>query len=102
LIENKVLGPFNLVNKGSVCNREIADMLNIKAEWFTANVAPVQFVQDNESKSARGVLRGLHFQTGAFAQAKLVRVLQGEVLDVAVDLRQNSPTFGQHFSILLS
>ena len=60
------------------------------------------FVQDNQSRSARGVLRGLHFQTGDFAQAKLVRVLQGEVLDVAVDLRQNSPTFGQHFSILLS
>ena len=77
-------------------------MESFKAQWFTANVAPVHFVQDNESKSSRGVLRGLHFQTGAFAQAKLVRVLQGEVLDVAVDLRQNSPTFGQHFSILLS
>lgn len=77
-------------------------MESFKAEWFDANVAPVRFVQDNESKSSRGVLRGLHFQTGDFAQAKLVRVLQGEVLDVAVDLRQNSPTFGQHFSILLS
>jgi dTDP-4-dehydrorhamnose 3,5-epimerase len=70
--------------------------------WFETHVAPTQFIQDNESKSSRGVLRGLHFQTGDFAQAKLVRVLQGEVLDVAVDLRQNSPTFGQHFSILLS
>jgi dTDP-4-dehydrorhamnose 3,5-epimerase len=77
-------------------------MESFKAEWFTANVAPVHFVQDNESQSSRGVLRGLHFQTGEFAQAKLVRVLQGEVLDVAVDLRQNSPTFGQHFSIHLS
>lgn len=77
-------------------------MESFKAEWFAANVAPVQFVQDNESKSSRGVLRGLHFQTGDFAQAKLVRVLQGEVLDVAVDLRLNSPTFGQHFSIVLS
>ncbi|MEY4992478.1 MAG: hypothetical protein RI948_1360 [Bacteroidota bacterium] len=77
-------------------------MESFKAEWFAANVAQVQFVQDNESKSSRGVLRGLHFQTGDFAQAKLVRVLQGEVLDVALDLRQDSPTFGQHFSIHLS
>jgi dTDP-4-dehydrorhamnose 3,5-epimerase len=60
------------------------------------------FVQDNQSRSGRGVLRGLHFQTGEFAQAKLVRVLRGEVLDVAVDVRSSSPTFGQHFSIVLS
>lgn len=62
----------------------------------------VNFVQDNESFSCKGVLRGLHFQKGAYAQAKLVRVLQGSVLDVAVDLRSDSPTFGQHFSIELS
>lgn len=62
----------------------------------------VHFVQDNQSYSSKGVLRGLHYQTGAHAQAKLVRVLQGEVLDVAVDIRPNSPTFGQHFSIVLS
>lgn len=60
------------------------------------------FVQDNQSRSGRGVLRGLHFQTGENAQAKLVRVLQGEVLDVAVDLRTSSPSFGQSFSIFLS
>jgi dTDP-4-dehydrorhamnose 3,5-epimerase len=77
-------------------------MESFKTDWFAANIAPAHFVQDNESKSSRGVLRGLHFQTGEFAQAKLVRVLQGEVLDVAVDLRQNSPTFGQHFSVHLS
>jgi dTDP-4-dehydrorhamnose 3,5-epimerase len=53
------------------------------------------FVQDNQSHSVKGVLRGLHFQKGEFAQAKLVRVLKGEVLDVAVDLRKSSPTFGQ-------
>jgi dTDP-4-dehydrorhamnose 3,5-epimerase len=70
--------------------------------WFETHVAPTQFIQDNESKSARGVLRGLHFQEGDFAQAKLVRVLQGEVLDVAVDLRPDSPTFGQHLSIVLN
>jgi len=62
----------------------------------------VQFVQDNQSFSSKGVLRGLHYQTEAHAQAKLVRVLQGEVLDVAVDLRPDSNTFGEHVSVLLS
>ncbi|MEC4048185.1 dTDP-4-dehydrorhamnose 3,5-epimerase [Flavobacterium sp. SUN046] len=62
----------------------------------------VHFVQDNQSYSSKGVLRGMHYQTGDHAQAKLVRVLQGEVLDVAVDLRPNSPTYGQYESILLS
>jgi len=62
----------------------------------------VNFVQDNQSCSTKGVLRGLHFQLGEFAQAKLVRVLQGSVLDVAVDLRKNSSTFGQHFALELS
>ncbi len=62
----------------------------------------VNFVQDNQSTSIRGVLRGLHFQKGDAAQAKLVRVLQGAVLDVAVDLRRDSPTFGKYYSIELS
>ena len=62
----------------------------------------VNFVQDNQSCSAKGVLRGLHFQHLEFAQAKLVRVLQGSVLDVAVDIRKNSSTFGQHFALELS
>lgn len=62
----------------------------------------VHFVQDNQSFSSKGVLRGLHYQTGEHAQAKLVRVLQGEVLDVAVDLRPNSPTYGQYESVLLT
>lgn len=62
----------------------------------------VHFVQDNQSFSSKGVLRGLHYQTGEHAQAKLVRVLQGEVLDVAVDIRPNSPTFGQSEIVLLS
>ncbi|WP_333877872.1 dTDP-4-dehydrorhamnose 3,5-epimerase [Flavobacterium sp.] len=62
----------------------------------------VHFVQDNQSFSSKGVLRGLHYQTGEHAQAKLVRVLVGEVLDVAVDLRPESPTFGQHVSVVLS
>lgn len=62
----------------------------------------VVFVQDNESKSAKGVLRGLHFQAPPFAQGKLVRVIQGSVLDVALDIRKNSPTYGQHVSFVLS
>ena len=62
----------------------------------------VHFVQDNQSFSTKGVLRGLHYQTGEHAQAKLVRVLQGEVLDVAVDIRPGSPTFGQYEAVLLS
>lgn len=62
----------------------------------------VDFVQDNQSYSTRGVLRGLHFQKGEHAQAKLVRVLQGRVLDVAVDLREGSPTYGQYVSIELT
>jgi dTDP-4-dehydrorhamnose 3,5-epimerase len=62
----------------------------------------VHFVQDNQSKSTKGVLRGLHFQLGAYAQAKLVRVLEGKVLDVAVDIRPNSKTFGEHVTVELS
>ena len=62
----------------------------------------VHFVQDNQSFSSKGVLRGLHYQTGEHAQAKLVRVLEGEVLDVAVDIRPNSKTFGQYEAVLLS
>ena len=62
----------------------------------------IHFVQDNQSISQRGALRGLHFQKGEYAQAKLVSVLKGSVLDVVVDLRKNSSTFGQHFSCILS
>ena len=69
---------------------------------FIEKVAPVKFVQDNESKSCYGVVRGLHFQKPPYTQAKLVRVVKGRVLDVAVDLRTDSPTFGKYFSIELS
>ena len=62
----------------------------------------INFVQDNQSHSSKGVLRGLHYQTGGHAQAKLVRVLHGEVLDVVVDIRPESETYGQHVSVLLS
>lgn len=72
-----------------------------KTEFETKTGIVTNFVQDNQSQSSKGVLRGLHFQTGAFSQAKLVRVIKGKVLDVCVDLRSESTTFGKHFSILL-
>lgn len=69
---------------------------------FEEKVAKTTFVQDNESKSRYGVLRGLHFQKEPYAQSKLVRVVKGRVLDVAVDIREGSPTFGKHVSVDLS
>jgi len=69
---------------------------------FTEKVGPVRFVQDNESMSTHGVVRGLHFQLPPFTQTKLVRCVRGSVLDVAVDLRRNSPTFGQHVAVELT
>lgn len=68
---------------------------------FDALLRPVRFVQDNESRSSYGVVRGLHFQKGAFSQSKLVRVVEGVVLDVAVDIRRGSPTFGRHVAVEL-
>lgn len=69
---------------------------------FDEAVRPVKFVQDNESKSSYGVLRGLHFQKGEHVQSKLVRVVKGAVLDVAVDIRKGSPTFGKYVAVELS
>ena len=73
-----------------------------KQEEFDANIYPVKFVQDNESMSSYGVLRGLHYQKGEYSQAKLVRVIKGRVLDVAVDMRRSSPTFGKYVMAELS
>ena len=73
-----------------------------KQEEFNEHVGEVNFIQDNESKSSFGVLRGLHYQKGELSQAKLVRVIKGKVLDVAVDIRKSSPTFGQHVMVELS
>ena len=69
---------------------------------FDELVRPINFVQDNESKSKYGVLRGLHFQKGQHAQSKLVRVVKGRVLDVAVDIRKGSPTFGKYVAVELT
>ncbi len=73
-----------------------------KKTEFEQHIGPIEFVQDNESKSSFGVLRGMHAQKGDTAQSKLVRVLQGTVLDVVVDARKSSPTFGQHVAVELS
>ena len=71
-------------------------------EKFEENIYPIKFVQDNESESSRGVLRGLHFQKPPFEQAKLVRCIEGRVLDVAVDVRKESTTYGKHLAVELS
>ena len=73
-----------------------------KQAEFDEHVGRTVFIQDNESKSSYGVLRGLHYQKGDASQAKLVRVIKGKVLDVAVDIRKSSPTFGQHVMVELS
>lgn len=73
-----------------------------KQEEFNEHIGRVDFIQDNESKSSFGVLRGLHYQKGEASQAKLVRVIKGKVLDVAVDIRRSSPTFGKHVTVELS
>ena len=69
---------------------------------FISKVGDIHFVQDNESRSVRNVIRGLHFQRPPFSQSKLIRVVKGRVLDVAVDIRSGSPTFGQHVAVELS
>lgn len=75
---------------------------SFKASNYAAITDGLAFVQDNVSQSVKGTLRGLHFQTNPFAQGKLVQVLNGAVLDVAVDLRKSSPTYGEHFKMILS
>ncbi|MEP0712412.1 dTDP-4-dehydrorhamnose 3,5-epimerase [Algoriphagus sp.] len=74
---------------------------SFRADWLEAAGVTHGWVQDNQSYSQRGTVRGLHFQRGEYAQAKLVRVIQGKVLDVIVDLRKDSPTFGKKYSVIL-
>lgn len=75
---------------------------SFKKDEFEQHIGKINFIQENESKSSKGVLRGLHYQKGTFSQAKLVRVIKGCVLDVAVDIRRSSPTFGEYISIELN
>lgn len=77
-------------------------MESFKKDLFEQHIGKVDFIQDNESKSTKGVLRGLHFQKGEFSQAKLVRALKGRVLDVVVDIRKDSPTFGKYVAVELT
>lgn len=77
-------------------------METYRYEEFNEKVGRIDFVQDNESRSTYGVLRGLHYQKGKWSQAKLVRVIEGRVLDVAVDLRKSSPSFGKYVAVELS
>ena len=77
-------------------------MESFKESFIKENFPDIHFIQDNESRSSYGVLRGLHFQKSPYEQTKLVRVVEGEVLDVAVDLRQNSKTLGKYESVILS
>jgi dTDP-4-dehydrorhamnose 3,5-epimerase len=101
-IETKLKGCFIL--EPNIINDERGYFMeSFNAKAFQEGIGQeITFVQDNQSFSSKGVLRGLHYQCGEHAQAKLVRVLQGEVLDVAVDLRPNSPTFGQYEAAFLS
>ena len=101
-IETKLKGCFILEPK-IITDERGYFMESFNEKTFQAGIGQeVTFVQDNQSFSTRGVLRGLHYQCGEHAQAKLVRVLQGEVLDVAVDLRPESPTYGQYEAVVLS
>lgn len=101
-IETKLQGCF-IIEPKIILDERGYFMESFNENTFQKGIGKeVHFVQDNQSYSSKGVLRGLHYQTGDYAQAKLVRVLQGEVLDVAVDIRPNSPTFGQYEAILLS
>ncbi|MCP9613048.1 dTDP-4-dehydrorhamnose 3,5-epimerase [Coprobacter tertius] len=100
-IEQKIPGVFIIEPKVFGDERGYF-METYRKDLFDANVAKTEFLQDNESCSTYGVLRGLHYQTGEYSQAKLVRVIEGKVLDVAVDLRKSSPTFGQHVAVELS
>ena len=101
-IETKLKGCFILEPK-IIKDERGYFMESFNEKTFSEGVGQkVTFIQDNQSFSSKGVLRGLHYQTGEHAQAKLVRVLQGEVLDVVVDLRPNSPTFGQYESVVLT
>lgn len=77
-------------------------MESYKKNLFDEHIGKIDFIQDNESKSTCGVLRGLHYQIGEYSQAKLVRALKGSVLDVVVDLRKSSPTFGQYLAVELT
>ena len=94
---SSVFSGFNSLNIFCLVSLE-----SFNIDKFEKNVCIIKFVQDNESKSSKGVLRGLHFQKPPFSQAKLVRCVEGKVMDVVVDIRKGSPTYGKHIAMELS
>lgn len=100
-IETKISGVF-IIESTVFGDARGYFLESFNLEKFEENIYPIKFVQDNESKSSKGVLRGLHFQKPPFSQAKLVRCIEGIVMDVAVDIRKGSPTYGKHISVELS
>ena len=101
IVETEIKGVFIIEPKVFGDNRGYF-FESFSQREFDSVIGPVTFVQDNQSKSSYGVVRGLHFQKPPHAQAKLVRVVKGKVLDVAVDLRKDSPTFGKYMAVELS
>ncbi len=101
IVETEIKGVFIIEPKVFGDNRGYF-FESFSQREFESMIGPVTFVQDNQSKSSYGVVRGLHFQKPPHAQAKLVRVVKGKVLDVAVDLREDSPTFGKYMAVELS
>ena len=101
IVETEIKGVFIIEPKVFGDNRGYF-FESFSQREFESVIGPVTFVQDNQSKSSYGVVRGLHFQKPPHAQAKLVRVVKGKVLDVAVDLRKDSPTFGKYMAVELS
>lgn len=100
-IETNIKGAF-IIEPNVFSDSRGYFMESYKQSEFEKHIGKVDFIQDNESKSSYGVLRGLHYQLPPYAQAKLVRVIKGKVLDVAVDMRRNSSTFGKHIAVELS
>ena len=100
-IQTEIEGVW-IVEPKVFCDARGYFMESFKEAEFQQHIGPVHFVQENESRSSLGVLRGLHYQKGADSQAKLVRVVKGKVWDVAVDLRRTSPTFGRYLGVELS
>lgn len=100
-IETSLPGVFIIEPKAFIDARGYF-MESYKQSEFKKHIGEISWIQENESKSSKGVLRGLHLQIGEFSQAKLVRVVSGSVLDVAVDVREGSPTYGKHVAVELS
>ncbi len=100
-IETDIKGVFTIEPKVFSDSRGYF-MESYKQSEFEKHIGKINFIQDNESKSSYGVLRGLHYQLAPHAQSKLVRAIKGKVLDVAIDIRKSSPTFGKHVAVELS